>query len=177
VRAVARTIERGAVLTTLAVLALTLTGAIAHAAALSIDEPCSYPSPKVVKRAFGLPITATQPVEDIICYLDIGDAVDGAANRLAISQEFPGIEAFDTAREQFVDRRAIDNISGHDLVEVNGIGEDAYVNKTLGAFAVLVNKKFAFTLSWLPADGHAITDEEIASLRKVARNVVARAKK
>jgi hypothetical protein len=143
----------------------------------AFDDPCTYPRRSVVKRSFGKPVTAATLSGASVCYLSLGPDPDVAPNaRLAITREFPGNRDFTTAREQFEDKRAIENLSAFELADVFDLGLAVYSTLTTGAVTVLANKKFGFTLSWIPAGGAAITPREIKALERIAHDIVARSR-
>jgi len=143
----------------------------------ALDDPCTYASRSLVARALGRPVTAAVPSGTILCYLTLGPDADVPPNgRLAMVQDFPGNGAFKTARAQFEDRRAIEELSGFKLSDIYNLGRAAYANSSQGAITVLENKKFGFTLRWIPAGRATITRGEAKSLERIARDVVARAR-
>lgn len=143
----------------------------------ALSDPCTYASRSVVKRTFRKPVTKAIPVGTILCYLNLGTDPELAPNgRLAIIQEFPGNHAFTTARGQFEDKHAIEVLSKFEIADVFNIGRAAFSNHTRGALTVLANRKFGFTLVWIPAGGARISQAEVKELEQVARDVVARAR-
>ncbi|MCJ7436239.1 MAG: hypothetical protein MUP97_00545, partial [Acidimicrobiia bacterium] len=143
----------------------------------ALDDPCTYASRSVVKGAFRKSVTKATPSGTTLCYLSLGADPDVAPNgRLAVTQEFPGNRAFKTARGQFEDKRAIENLSAFEIADVFNLGRGAYSNQTTGALTVLANRKLSFTLSWIPAGRTQISPAEVKALERVARDLVARSR-
>jgi hypothetical protein len=83
---------------------------------------------------------------------------------------------FPNAVSALQDQYATDALSEHDLRDVDGIGVSAFFDETGGSIKVAATKKFAFALTWRPAnvDG-ALTAPVRKKLVKLAKNIVKRA--
>lgn len=176
----------------LAVAASTVGAGVAGAATsgagsgLSVGRPCTYLTTKQVAKVFGSPVTvdptnrgASTLVSSACSYL-VGPAGQptGALVALDLFPFFPppGQTAFDALEGQ----RATDSLGGLTIVD-GKLGQKSYIDLDRSVIAVAPNKKFAFTLQWLPSGGPPIGGKLDAKTQKklttLAKQIIARAPK
>lgn len=140
-----------------------------------LEDPCTYPARSAVKRAFGGKVTKEIPSGDILCYLDVGTRPsEPTIGRLAVIREYRPDYGFDTSRDKYEDKRAIEVLSVFEIVDVINVGKRAYLNRSTGALTVLADRKLVFTISWVPTATESSEPIESEPLERVARNIVAR---
>lgn len=147
------------------VAALTATvGATAGVAAtvrkgsgLSLGKPCTYLSAKQVQKVFGGPVTLDPTNRGgntltVACSYLVGPPGQptGVLVALLVYPYFspPGESAIDVLESQ----RATESLSGLTVVDAK-VGRTSYADLDTSVVAVATNKKFAFSLQWLPTGG------------------------
>jgi hypothetical protein len=153
---------------------------------LSVGHPCTYLTAKQVQKVYRAPTTvdptnrgASTLTAQACAYL-VGPAGNptGALVAVDLFPFFPppGQTAIDALESQ----RATDSLSGLTVVD-SSVGQKSYFNLDRSILTVAPNKKFAFTLQWLPTGGPTIGGKLDATTRKqltdLAKQIVARAPK
>jgi hypothetical protein len=150
---------------------------------LSVGKPCTYLTAKQVQKVFGAPVTVdpTNRGGNTLtagCSYLIGPPAQptGALVALLLFPYFPapGQTAVDVLESQ----RATESLSGLTVVDAK-IGRNSYADLDTSIVAAAPNKKFAFSLQWLPTGGppaggplDAKTQKQLATL---AKQIAARA--
>jgi hypothetical protein len=152
--------------------------ASAKTAPIADDDACTFVTGKQA-GTFGKPVGAPTPsAAKLDCKFAVGDAVAGPGGTLTALVLYPNPFAahVDNARLGVEDQRAIDQLSGQDIQDVNGLGTSAYFNATKGEVVFAPNKKIGVILNWAPAPaGTAISKRDRAKLVTLAKAVSRRA--
>jgi hypothetical protein len=176
----------------LAVAAATVGSSVAGAATtakgsgLSIGHSCTYLTTRQVQKVFGSPVTIDPTnrggatVISSGCSYLVGPPgqLTGALVALDLFPFFPppGQNAIDALESQ----RATDSLGGLTLVDAK-LGQKSYVDLDRSIIVVAPNKKFAFTLQWLPTGGSSAGGSLDAKTQKqlttLAKQIIARAPK
>lgn len=150
---------------------------------LTIAKPCTYLTAKQVQKVVGAPVTVDptnrggNTLSDGCSYL-VGPPGQptGAMAVVLVFPYFstPGQTAIDVLESQ----RASDSLSGQTVTDAK-IGRNSYANLDASTVVVAPNKKFAFSLQWIPTGSPAVkfdatTQKQVTAL---ARQIVARAPK
>lgn len=176
----------------LAVAAATVGSSVAGAATtakgsgLSVGHSCTYLTAQQVQKVFRSPVTidptnrgGSTLVSSACSYL-VGPPGQptGALVALNVFPFFPppGQTAIDALESQ----RATDSLGGLTIVD-GKLGQKSYVDLDRSVLVVAPNKKFAFSLQWLPTSGPPIgakldtkTQKQLTTL---AKQIIARAPK
>jgi hypothetical protein len=153
---------------------------------LGVGQPCTYLTAKQVQKVFKSPVTidptnrgANTLTAEACAYL-VGPP--GQPTGVLVTFDLfpffppPGQTAIDALESQ----RATDSLGGLTVVDAK-VGQKSYVDLDRSVLAVAVNKKFAFTLQWLPTGGPSVGGKLDAKTQKqltvLAKQVVARAPK
>jgi len=146
-------VRRSLLLVTVVLAVTTSASAISAAAAAKreIDQPCTLVSVAQVEKAFGGPVA--EPVFDetfSLCDFHVGNVLEPPGGIVTVAQLFPLFsQTQDTPKGAFSDQRAVDQLSEYELVDVNGVGKDAYLNLTTGTI-VIQTKKMLIAIQWQP---------------------------
>jgi hypothetical protein len=175
----------------LAVAAASVGAGVAGAATAAKDppfslvHPCTYLTSKQVAKAFGSPVTVDPTNRGANTLVGTGCAYlvgpGGQTGTLVALDLFPFFPPpGQTALDALENQRANDSLGGLTIVD-GKLGQKSYVDLDRSVIAVAPNKKFAFTLQWLPTGGPAIGGsldaKTRASLTVLAKQVIARAPK
>jgi hypothetical protein len=145
-----------------------------------VNDACTMLKDHELVKAFGQPVTKKDYyLKTFACSYILGtDATVPPGGQFTAYQLFP--TDFEAASARFVveDNHATESLSEEELVDVNNVGIDAYLNVTRNKIVVLATKKFAFELTWKPAPaGTQLSNDAIKQLKSLARKVVARVKR
>jgi hypothetical protein len=160
--------------------------ATATGSGLSITHPCTYLTAQQVQKVFRAPVTidptnrggATLTSSGCSYLVGPPGQLTGALVTLDLFPFFPppGQTAIDAVESQ----RATDSLGGLTLVD-GKLGQKSYVDLDQSVIVVAKNKKFAFTIQWLPTGGpssggklDATTQKQLTTL---AKQIIARAPK
>jgi hypothetical protein len=176
----------------LAVAVATVGSSVAGAATtakgsgLSVGHSCTYLTAQQVQKVFGSPVTidptnrgGSTLVSSACSYL-VGPPGQptGALVALDVFPFFPppGQTAIDALESQ----RATDSLGGLTIID-GKLGKKSYIDLDRSVIVVAPNKKFAFSLQWLPTSGPAIGGKLDAKTQKqlttLAKQVITRAPK
>jgi hypothetical protein len=153
---------------------------------LSVGHPCSYLTATQVQKVFRAPTTvdptnrggSTLTAQGCSYLVGPPGQSTGALVAVDLFPFFPspGQTAIDALESQ----RATDSLSGLTVVDAK-VGQKSYVNLDRSILTVAPNKKFAFTLQWLPTGGPSVGGKLDAKTQKqltdLAKQIVARAPK
>ena len=149
---------------------------------LPLGEACDILTERDIEKAFGGPVTLVlyDPLGlyDCIRKRGEGSTVPGGG-QFQFIQLFPGLPVGPSnARDIVDDQRAFDALANAELVDLDGLGRQAYVNRTEGSLVVAATKKYAFKLTWTDDDPTAgLTRRDEKKLIKIARKLIKRAPK
>jgi hypothetical protein len=153
---------------------------------LSLVHPCTYLTAKQVQKVFRAPTTIDPTNRGAIilsaqgCSYLVGPPgqLVGALVVLDLYPFFP--QPGQTAVDALESQRATDSQSGLTVVDAK-VGQKSYVNLDQSVLSVASNKKFAFSLQWLPTGGPSVGGTLDAKTRKqltdLAKQIVARGPK
>jgi hypothetical protein len=137
---------------------------------LKIGQPCTYLSAKQVQKVFAAPVTV-DPTNRGASSISAGCAYlvgppgqpTGVLVALLVFPYFssPGQTAIDALESQ----RASESLAGL-TVEDAKVGSHSYVDIDRSILAVAPNKKFAFSLQWIPTGGSPVGDKLDAKTQK-----------
>jgi hypothetical protein len=144
-----------------------------------VGDACTMLKDSELVKAFKEPVTKKDYyLKTFACSYTLGaDAAVAPGGQFTAYQLFP--TDFEAASALFVveDNHATESLSDEELVDVNRVGNEAYLNVTRNKIVVLATKKFAFELTWKPAPaGTPLSKAEIKQLKALAQKVVARVK-
>jgi hypothetical protein len=153
---------------------------------LNVVLPCTYLTATQVRKAFGSPVTIDPTNRGANAFDAAGCSylVGPPARRTGTVVVFilfgffppPGQTAIDALEGQ----RANDSVGGLSVVDAS-VGQKSYFNLDRSILAVAPNKKYAFSLQWLPTggppDGGKLDAKTQKRLTALAKQIVARGPK
>lgn len=139
------------------------------------NDACTLLTNPQVQKAFDAPIAGTAYFfGKLTCDYTLGDAA-APVGVFSAAQLYPSLFKTPGARHDFEDQLAVEQLSDNVIDEVEGIGDQAFVNRTKGKISVLANKKLAYELIWKPNPaGTPITNADVKALKKLAKQAQAR---
>lgn len=145
-------VRRSLLVTAFTVLFAALAASVAAAKPTGeVDQPCTLVTVQQIEKGFGGPVA--EPIFNetfVVCDYHVGDITQPPGGIATVAQLFPGFaQTQATPKAAFVDQRAVDQLSEYELVAVNGVGKNAYLNLTTGTI-VFQTKAMLLAIQWQP---------------------------
>jgi len=172
-----RAATRAAALTAAVVAALTLVpvGIAGAAKDITLDDACTIATTKQIRAAFGRPVSTGEALQGgFACRYVVGDPAAPTGTFTAI-QFYPNVLASDapSAPLQVEDTRAIDQLSGHTLRDVD-LGKAAYLNSTKRDLTVAFDRDFGIVLNWTDTRPGELSAKDAKKLIAIAKQIAKR---